>query len=1328
MGLVLARQEAERLDIESSHNKAMEFIQTHRPDYLGNGEVLGFDLSPSKRKNRRGSMGVFSMGSGDSTPSVSDRGSVEGDDKEDEPNGTFINACRKGRYWQVEFLALRNIAFVDIPDSRGCTGLYRAAEAGHEKVVKTLVNRHSASVDLPNRFGWTPLMAAVFHGHVKVIEYLLKAGASVGCEDLYGCGVLHFASSSPKLYVGDFVSRRDRVKRRKVRQREFARYLMFMSLKQGAQQVADGDGEPVAPVPKKRRGRWTKAAINKIQEIRERMVLGEDGGDGIGAKGSHLQQLRELAEREKRRAGVQSGGTAHRPLSSSSTSRPGTAETPLAELFADMANLSVEQQARQLWVYYPNRIELIVIDRLLKLGKFGRRQKVTKKDFIDKADKKGRTPLSYAATYGHEYIASRLLYEGAKIDSADRQGRTPLMHAVSNEHLAVVEVLLNSKADVNASDITFKSPLHLALEARNSTMAEILLSYGADVNAFDASGKTPLMIAMDQKASTLFNQVLLYNPSLDALDERGWNVLIYAVRSNLLDGLLPVLRRLTKEELTTVTRWQDPRGYVALHHAVEMGKLNEVETLRNMDPDTLMLTDCFGNTPLHVAAINGNMEILNCLATHFDDLDVQNNIGESPLQCAAHGGHIACVVALLSPQRHLLPASADHVDFRGKTLLMHACNSGNSALVRMLLLNESSNNRKVAFGQAKVNAQDANGLTALMLACVEGYWQLIAPLALAGGNILSTDNDGWAPLHYACDAGEVICAASILDLGEALTGRGQGPTAKGLPLSLDAVLNQRDKQGWTPLMHAASKGHMDCAQLLLDRRANVDIKAYSGHNAIAIAKSSEHDLVIEAILDAIRNRSGELASTDKLCRGVSNADGFSNNREKPNADGHFMITILQACDLFAEGMSTDHLNVYVCIQFCPSRADGISIAITSCCLKTDGGASTQAQQQSAPPAAAPQGDAGIAPAVPGTASQPMPVLDPRCGRFDTRCIDHEGWLTVELYAVDASDPTNLTFGNSLGPRDDVMVSCDIAAATCKGLSEVPPEKRVEAAVSQAYERRPASENKREHREVEEPTTITQIAATDLMSRRKLAVLNARLQLSLGGFADIPEPPVPLHKGHIPLGFVFLPFAHLREATVSADPIRIDRALRANVRGRIAFEVDFRPRLWNVTTGRQRELDEPYFSGKGPISLRAASLDGRLPTPRPEHIASSDDYGLLDNPSIPTIPWGTLRSPTAGALSPPGMDRLVASHREHEVQTGPAGCKVPSDGGRRSIIHRVSGVKDTLRNIVRRGHSDVKSIKTKQYALGASNELEKAGQAKRATIFAIKDALNPRMAG
>ncbi|EER02423.1 hypothetical protein Pmar_PMAR008582, partial [Perkinsus marinus ATCC 50983] len=98
MGLIIARQEAERLDIETSHNKAMEFIQIHHPDYLGNGEVLGLDVGSTSRRDdrtRHASLDTITRGS---ILTDSDQDPGEGE----EANDMFINACRKGRYWLVE--------------------------------------------------------------------------------------------------------------------------------------------------------------------------------------------------------------------------------------------------------------------------------------------------------------------------------------------------------------------------------------------------------------------------------------------------------------------------------------------------------------------------------------------------------------------------------------------------------------------------------------------------------------------------------------------------------------------------------------------------------------------------------------------------------------------------------------------------------------------------------------------------------------------------------------------------------------------------------------------------------------------------------------------------------------------------------------------------------------------------------------------------------------------------------------------------------------------------------------------------------------------------
>jgi len=61
----------------------------------------------------------------------------------------------------------------------------------------------------------------------------------------------------------------------------------------------------------------------------------------------------------------------------------------------------------------------------------------------DKPDNDGRTPLLYAAWYGHEEVMTILLkQDGATPDMPDNDGRTPLSFAASGGHAEVMKILL----------------------------------------------------------------------------------------------------------------------------------------------------------------------------------------------------------------------------------------------------------------------------------------------------------------------------------------------------------------------------------------------------------------------------------------------------------------------------------------------------------------------------------------------------------------------------------------------------------------------------------------------------------------------------------------------------------------------------------------------------------------------------------------------------------------------------------------------------------------------------------------------------------------------
>ncbi|KAF2181217.1 ankyrin, partial [Zopfia rhizophila CBS 207.26] len=64
---------------------------------------------------------------------------------------------------------------------------------------------------------------------------------------------------------------------------------------------------------------------------------------------------------------------------------------------------------------------------------------------VDSKDKDDRTPLSWAAWYGHEAVVKLLLETGkVEMDSKDKDDRTPLSWAVQYGHEAVVKLLQSS--------------------------------------------------------------------------------------------------------------------------------------------------------------------------------------------------------------------------------------------------------------------------------------------------------------------------------------------------------------------------------------------------------------------------------------------------------------------------------------------------------------------------------------------------------------------------------------------------------------------------------------------------------------------------------------------------------------------------------------------------------------------------------------------------------------------------------------------------------------------------------------------------------------------
>lgn len=795
-------------------------------------------------------------------------------------------------------------------------------------------------------------------------------------------------------------------------------------------------------------------------------------------------------------------------------------------LDSDLASLTREKGAGSIsttapnvvWKFYQNRIELLVLNALLSSPKVK----------VDAYDNKRRTALLYAARFGRTFAVSRLLDAKASLGFADREGQVPLFAAACNEHLDTVDLLLRAGSNINATDQYFRTPLHGALEEGDESMANLLLKAGASVNAYDCEGRTPIMLAMDRGNRRLFSKIVEKKSNLDVLDKRGWNVVIYAIETQMLTDVYPLLMKLNKNA-AIILRARDPQGLNAVHHAAQLpsAELSTkcVQQLANLDFEAASFGDCNGDTAIHSAAERGRLEVLRIFIDRLPSLDFLNNRGETPLHYAARGGHMACVVALVhGAAGRQGPCDAGAIDSQGWNLLMHACVSGHLDLVNLLLQNREGQHPDLAFPPLDVNHEDRAGVTALCVAAREGHWQLLPSLVLAGSNTAGKDRDGFTAVHWAAMEDEALTMKCLLDLGF-------DANAKDFKVS----------EGWTPLMHACARGADEVVRVLVDFSAEIDARNWDGDTALQITQRRRDPPDVVAV------------TKDILLDGIMGSDEPAQGGSV-QANGHMMVSVLEATDLYLEG-KTGFVNAYVNLQLRTQTGARPQAAFTSCVL-----------QNSSP--------------------EWHEVF-----RFDTVRVDPSAVLVAWVVAAPGENTKEVMDGAALG-LDEVELQnlSHMEAVTGKTLHQEQPQ--FTSALQESFQRLMKRADREEDAEVlrlrklamaqltgTEPTedlkfSQTQVKGEDglaLTERRWNEVSNLREVLVRSG-CDVPEPLVP--RTHLPLGCVVVRYRHLRAAVWGSEPVTVVRTLRLSCRGSLRVQIDFRPKFFECKEEERAKLLSP----------------------------------------------------------------------------------------------------------------------------------------------------------
>lgn len=896
----------------------------------------------------------------------------------------------------------------DSRDTLGRSALWLAAERGHDKVVELLKTSAKAEPDLTNNDDWTPLHAAAFNGQVACTKMLMEFDCNVNAKTSTGGTPLIFVASSPKIYVLDLISAKEKKMRREMRAKAF------------------------------------KTQVKLEQTFTAANLEGE-------------------------------GSTKKKPKMSPSD--PFT-----------------------LWKLQPNRLEIQMLDALLKSSKIQ----------VDDYDNKRRTALIWAAQYGRTYTVSRLLAAKANLRFSDQEGKSPLFMACSQGHLETAAVLVNAGAPINVSDQFFRTPLHGALLAGNESLATLLLKAGASVNAFDCEGATPMMLTMDAGNKRLFAMMLEMKASLDVLDKRGYNVVVYAVVTDMLPNVMPILMQ-WEDAAKDIIRARDPQGMNAIHHAVSLKNVAEanrsVTSLLRLDREAVQMGDCNGDTVIHYAAMKGRLDALRAMIDGLPSVDFLNDKAQTPLHYAAHSGELGCFVTLVAERGgDCEPANAAAIDAAGWSVLMHACASGHLDLVNLILQNAQGEHPDLAFTPLDVNIVDKHGTSAVMIAAQMGHWELLSSLVLAGANISAQDVDGFTAVHWAAFENEPVVLSTLLDLG------------------FDP--NSMDSKGWTAMMHATAKGNLEVLRVLVDYGADMDLRNWDGDTALQIAcqpttmlknRYAVKEILLDGLLDVDRRPTGTI-----------------------KADGHFMITVCAGEGLYLEGKGS-MVNTYVCLQLRTEQGSTPQVAFTSAfyqCSDPVWNETFRFDVSQLDPSAvlvawvmnAPGND--LNDIAMGAA---LGLTEEQQRRLFVLELENGGEVAT-VPPVNFMTALKDTFSRFMRRADraedrEVMRLRHLAMAEAV---DVPPTEDL----------------------IERSDAEVGILST---SDRKWAdVANLQEVMKKSG-CDLPDPLAP--STNLPIGCVIVRMRHLQAAVWDTEPITIDRRLRLSTRGSLRLDIDFRPRFF-----------------------------------------------------------------------------------------------------------------------------------------------------------------------
>jgi len=352
-------------------------------------------------------------------------------------------------------------------------------------------------------------------------------------------------------------------------------------------------------------------------------------------------------------------------------------------------------------------------------------------------------------------------------------GDTPLVEAVKSGDIQALRTLVSRKADVNQRAADGATPLHWAAHYEQLAAVDVLLRAGAKPDNVNALSVTPLWIAADLGSSAIVARLLAAGADPNVAPQTGGTALMLASRNGDVSSV-----KLLLQHGANVNAVEQANGQTAIMWAVSQRHTDVVSLLIGAGADA-----------------------------------------------GARSKQLKRVVLLCCPTWPGDPEGTVEIDQGGLTPLLFAALTGDAGIARRLV-----------DAGANVDQTAAAGTTALGMAAMRGFTELVTLLLERGANP-NASGGGFTALHAAVLRGDVKMVDVLLAHRASINVR----LTKGTFLKRGSREYAFDKflVGATPFLIAARLGDLGVMRRLADAGADVSIPLEDGRTPLMVAVQGE---------------------------------------------------------------------------------------------------------------------------------------------------------------------------------------------------------------------------------------------------------------------------------------------------------------------------------------------------------------------------------------------------------------------------------------------------------------------------------------------------------